>query len=154
MRLLAIDPGETTGYSLWDIPNELYGSPFHPDTDMSKYLVTDGELLFHLGIEGLIQWSDVVAFEKFLLYGHKAKTQIGSEFITVQIIGIIKYICNMYKKPWHSETAQHVKGYFTDNKLKIANVYTTKSRHSRDSIRHALYHVNFNAKKEECGNWF
>lgn len=154
MRLLAIDPGETTGYSIWEIPDDMYGRPFHPYADMSQYLVTDGELSYHHGVEELIKSVDIVVFEKFLLYAHKAKTQIGSEFITSQIIGIIKYICNTHNRAWFSDTAQHVKGYFTDNKLQVAGILKTKSRHSKDSIRHALYHINFNAKKECVGKWF
>lgn len=154
MRLLAIDPGETTGYSIWEISDEQYGTPIHPYADMSKYLVADGELPYHIGLDKLIQEADVVVFEKFLLYAHKAKTLIGSEFITPQIIGMIKYMCKLHSKPWFGETAQHVKGYCTDEKLKRANIYITKSKHSRDSIRHGLYHINFNARKEGAVEWF
>lgn len=76
MITVAFDPGLTTGYCIFD------------DASPVSYGQIHFLKLVEL-VEGLPK-PDVVVYENFQLFGHKAKQQIGSKFETVQAIGIIK----------------------------------------------------------------
>lgn len=76
MITVSFDPGLLTGYCVFDNAKII-------KYDQVKFLELVGVL------EGLPK-PDVVVYENFQLYGHKAKQQIGSKFETVQAIGIIK----------------------------------------------------------------
>jgi len=77
MRVLAFDPGKTTGWALVD------GTHYE-----------GGELLSWYGADRLIikLHPDVVVVESFRLFPHMAKTLIGSTFPTVEVIGTLKYM--------------------------------------------------------------
>ena len=79
MITAAFDPGLTTGYVIFD--ND---KPFKYGQVKFLELVTLVESL---------PTPDVVVYENFELFKHKAKQQIGSKFETVQAIGIIISWC-------------------------------------------------------------
>lgn len=76
MITVAFDPGLTTGYCVFSDGNIV-------TYDQVKFL----ELV---GILEELPKPDVVIYENFQLFKHKAKQQIGSKFETVQAIGMIK----------------------------------------------------------------
>jgi hypothetical protein len=81
------DPGDIhIGFAVWSGSRCMWADE----------LTVDGftEQLEHL--TGLISGTrliEVLVQEKFVLYGWKASEQIGSEFLTSQLIGTSKYIC-------------------------------------------------------------
>lgn len=87
--MIAIDPGDVyTGVAFFEEdPDEPYGwrcidaQEFEPDVflDGLAESLIDGDL-------------DVVIFEKFRLYADKARMQTGSEFLTAQSIGVIRWL--------------------------------------------------------------
>jgi len=125
--LLAIDPGETTGYSIFK----------------------DGELFRH----GVIPWRipvygynylldimvanqpEVVVCEDYRLYANRINAQLGSQIPTIKIIGAIEMLCGTNKIPLFKMMASQAKGFATDDKLKEWGYYKKVNRHSRDSIR-------------------
>mgnify|MGYP001469288196 CR=1 FL=1 len=133
--LLAIDPGETTGYSIFK----------------------DGELLTN----GVIDWNiqvygynylvdimkkhlpNIVVCENFRLYAAKASALTGSQFNTVKTIGNIEILCERNNIPIVKQMAHMAKGFCTDDKLKEWGYYKKVNKHSRDSIRHATYFLLF-----------
>jgi len=83
-------------------------------------------------------------YETYRLYESKAKTQIGNEFETVQIIGVIKYICEKRGIPYIDSPTSN-KAFFTDTRLKSMGLYIPID-HKRDAIRHFLYWLYFTSK--------
>jgi len=156
MRILSLDPGHTTGYSVWDFPDDILGKRQLKYTeDISVYLLDAGTFPYHYDVARLThEWSiERVVFEEFRLYGHKAATQVGSDLATVQVIGILKYICKIRGIKWFKNMAVNAKKAVTDDTLKRHNVWEYKIpasviRHARDSMRHAIYYLNFGVGKE------
>uniref|UniRef100_A0A6M3J3J4 Holliday junction resolvase RuvC n=1 Tax=viral metagenome TaxID=1070528 RepID=A0A6M3J3J4_9ZZZZ len=92
MKILAIDPGQTTGVLLMDT---------HTGSTLGA------ELRLWERLDALIQRTkpDVIVYEAFRLYPHLAKAQIGKSFPTVQVIGVIKYLANQACIPTVEQTA-------------------------------------------------
>ena len=125
--LLAIDPGETTGYSIFK----------------------DGELFKHgviiwkipsLGYEIFVNhlkedFPNAVVCEDYRLYANRVNAQLGSQIPTIKIIGAIEMLCSTNRIPLFKMMASQAKGFATDDKLKEWGYYKKINRHSRDSIR-------------------
>jgi Holliday junction resolvasome RuvABC endonuclease subunit len=153
MKILALDPGEITGVCIIDWP---HNRQIKPREDMSPYIKYQGHIEgkhLHIQAKRLEELRNeygpfaYVIFEKFLLYGHKASTQIGSDMHTSQVIGVIKMWCINNNMPMIEQMAQNAKKFYTDNKLKDHKVYPVGLRHSKDATRHALYAIDFNIFK-------
>lgn len=88
--LLGIDPGLRTGFSFVD------------EIDGDVRVLSEGSVHFN----DIVDWiaeelpSDAmperIVCESFQLFGSKAKQQIGSEFETVQVIGMMKFIAKLH----------------------------------------------------------
>lgn len=153
IKILALDPGECTGVCIVDWP---HNRQIKPREDMSQYIKYQGHIEgkeLHIQAKKLEDLRkeygtfDYVIFEKFLLYGHKAATQIGSEMHTSQVIAVIKMWAMNHHMPKIEQMAQNAKKFYTDQKLKDHKVYPTGLRHSKDATRHALYAIDFNICK-------
>lgn len=128
--LLAVDPGHTTGWCLFDKdPNTEYVSIQRYDAIAYNNLEW-WNLLHTLNPKHVV-------YERFALYGHKAESQINSEFYTCEIIGITKLFAQLYHVPCDVQTAQIGKSIWKDDKLKQFGYYV-KNKHSRDAVRHGL----------------
>ena len=86
MRVLAIDPGGTNGMCWWD------GDDFH----MVAY--------DHVSLHDLPLWlhsfsprPEVIVYENFKLWKHRALQQAGSDLPAAQAIGMIKSYASIYK---------------------------------------------------------
>ena len=145
--VLAFDPGHTTGWALF----------------RSAMLVDSGEISTH-SIEEVLEnamplisdnepW--VVVMEDYRVYKWRAKHHVGSELLTVQVIGALAMLCvqlqvnDIIKQPAHI-----AKGFCTDKKLKEWGYHIPGKRHARDAIRHGCYYLLFGAiqKKDKHGS--
>lgn len=75
---LGIDPGETTGYALFETPEKMLTWGHVAFDDVFDWL------------ENLPDGITVVIIESFTLFQHKAKQQSGSKMKTSQVIGAVK----------------------------------------------------------------
>ena len=146
MRILGLDPGEVTGVAVFDMPE----GQIRPRLDLSKYVLLASQCAFHFDFKALIDEykPDVIVFEQFRLYPHKASVLAGSSLEPVQVIGILKYIAHEYSIPMFCTSAANAKKCYTDSKLKEHNLWVTGKQHTRDAIRHVLYYVDFGSGKE------
>lgn len=152
MVILAVDPGETSGISIFSWPHD---RQIKPREDMTPYLVHIDQIKTTDLVEKVKRIAElintyhpqVLVYEKFLLYGHKAQAQIGSDMYTPQVIGQLKIFVAIYNLQEISNTAQNAKLFYTDKKLKEHNMWQTGMKHCRDSIRHAMYAIDFNLCK-------
>jgi hypothetical protein len=93
MRIVGIDPGQTTGYvdvdfnpdsGHWQVVDAreiAWGARFY-----LKPLIA-GDPNFGMGARPLPTW---IVMEDFTLYAHKAQDQIGSHFPSVRVIGALE----------------------------------------------------------------
>lgn len=142
MNIVSFDPGKTTGVVVahWE-------SGRH----------------FDLLLTGVIPWNDrftqtkdvishykpeYIVIESFRLYPHKAQSQIGKDFPSAQMIGII-------------ETYAHDHGLLAGVRLQPANVRSSvkviddhkrmvgASPHVNDAYRHLRYYIIVNLPNEK-----
>lgn len=140
--VLAIDPGGTNGICLagkygkdWNILS-VKGVEKHV---LYKMLENFGKLEYCADSNELL-----VIYETYRLYASKSKAMIGNEFETVQIIGVIKYICEKNGIKYIDSSTDH-KAFFNDKRLKKMGLYVPID-HKRDAIRHFLYWLYFIVK--------
>lgn len=138
-KLLALDPGETTGWAIFE--NGKMTSCGQWDTsDISS---TYGHLKDILSANVIT----VVVYESYRVYAWKAKEHTHSELHTPQLIGAIKALLGVENIPYYSQSAQIAKGFVTDDKLKAWGLWIKGARHARDAIRHGIYFTLFTQPK-------
>ena len=132
MIWLALDPGETNGWSLWEDERRI-------DAGQDDWERLIGRL-DRLSKNGL----RLIVYERYALRSSAAKSMIGSEFETVQVIGAVKLMgYQLGIKLVGQMPAQ--KEFFDNERLKKLDLYDVGKQHTRDSVRHALYYQYFTA---------
>lgn len=147
-RLLSLDPGETTGFSLFEQGflvkhGEIRTVKYRGDVIQDKNKYIDWPVLADLFVE--CQPTCVVC-ENYRIYAHKLDRHSYSQVETLRVIGGIDMLCNLNWNgdgitPIYYTMAAQAKGFVDDNKLKEWGFWIDGERHSRDSIRHGLYHI-------------
>lgn len=140
--VLALDPGETTGWSVLRV------SPEHIE------LIVQGQFStwpLDEALPGLTQLLDVyepnfLVFESYHIYSWRLNEHSFNEVPTIQIIGMIKTLSLQRSINFGEQTAQTGKAFFTDPRLKMLGLYFEGQKHARDSLRHACQFVTFGLK--------
>lgn len=136
--VIAFDPGGTTGYCVGEYHTEVIG-------------------LFAVRESGAIGWSSVcsriyellsawrpavIVTERFVLYKHKASDQIGSDFPSSQVIGIIKAYSSSLGLPAQIfQNASVANGKPQVRILPEHEPLLQTSEHARDAYRHLRYWI-------------
>ena len=142
-----LEPGTTNIIATGDIRAKEYETVF--DYWHAHYLLINGV-------------DQIISMEDYLLYADKSTSQINSKFETIQLIGLLKYVCWQREKPLHMRNAGQVKkrwsnkilehkGYIVKKGNGWATAYEPSiriNRHILDSIRHAVHYDVLESKKE------
>jgi len=118
MKILAIDPGVSTGVIFVDPvqPEEsTYGKVIHLWEQLDKIIERTSP--------------DVIVIEAFRLYPHMAKTMIGNDFPSSQVIGVTKYLAAKAGIPVVEQMASMAKHIAKNPRL--------HNPHLQDAWRHA-----------------
>lgn len=138
-RLLALDPGETTGYAVFE--NGMLTTIGHRKLGMTDNKKT---LDFEPVVELISDYfPNIVVCENYRIYAWKVNQHTWADLITPKLIGAITYRCSYMNLPLVFQAAQEAKGFVTDKKLKEW-AYYYKGSHARDAIRHGAYYLLFN----------
>lgn len=137
--LIALDPGETTGWAL-----------FH-----DARLTDCGELPTHTikkSLDLLTALFDKhnperIVYEDYRIYGWKTQSHSWDALFTPRLIGCLQTMAAIRDLPWSTQMAQQPKQFCTDDKLKMWGMHQKGMRHARDAIRHGTYYMLFNHKK-------
>lgn len=135
LRVVGVDPGETTGICVFN-GCELLGS---------DQLTTKG---LEEGIDALAKYlrtnkPDIVSIEDYRVYSWESDKHKWAALHTPKLIGAVYTICYLRDIPIKMRMAQAAKGFVTDEKLKAWGLYKKAKRHSRDAMRHAIYSLIF-----------
>jgi len=144
--ILAIDPGETVGWSLFRKGALAeYGQ-------ISIPTFKDGSL------EARDLWSlfdrtqpDVAVIEGYRVYASKAKYHTWSALYTPKLIGYVEAICQSRNIPYHLQMAS-TRMFCTNEKLKAWGYYPTGKGHAADAIRHGCYWLLFHDRRRKSLN--
>lgn len=133
-KLLCLDPGETTGWSLFE-----NGVPTR-----AGQVKTIEDWFVIMELFDTTQPTHVI-YENYRVYANKFDRHAFSEVYTLRLIGAIEFMCSvLYKIPYTNQMAVQAKGFVTDDKLKQWGYYNMGPKHARDSLRHGIYYLLFN----------
>lgn len=138
MRVLAFDPGHTTGWAVFDEG---------PDNKSHK-LIARGIIKDWHGLKELFDeyTPNAIVYEIFRLYAWKASYKTWDTFLEVEVIGVIRYLAETYGVFIHGQTPADGKHFYGDKKLKDMNLYQSVT-HINDATSHALFFLTFNKNK-------
>lgn len=137
-RILALDPGETTGWATFE----------------GQAMVNSGQIkgptLFdcYRQIRALIDLTDPhdLVMENYKIYAWKAKDHSWSELFTPKLIGAIECLMAERDCVVKMQMAQQAKGFCTDDRLKLFGFWPD-GKHARDAVRHAVYYLLFSVAR-------
>jgi hypothetical protein len=140
VRVLALDPGETTGACVFVGPNLTDARQLQTGL-MPIAAITIREYIeyYHRNAGPLA----AVVVEDYRVYSWKTKDHAWAGLHTPRLIGALELICYDFGLQLVKQTAQQGKGFCTDDKLKSWGVYQEGKQHARDAIRHACYYLLF-----------
>lgn len=147
--LLALDPGETTGWSIWECNTASTFVRMHScgqlDTwDKEASSIVNCVRNFPALVSAAQEIGSIeVVMESYRVYEWKADSHSWSDVPTLRIIGSMETRLIDANIPYTFQTAQVAKRFVTDELLKQWGFYERGQRHSRDSMRHALYYILF-----------
>jgi hypothetical protein len=130
--ILSFDPGETTGYCAMTLKGTVRG---FGEFSLSSRVVW---LLRHYH-------PSVVVVESFALYPHKATSQIGSSFRTVEVIGVIRHECAQHHLVLVEQPANQ-RAFFSYRGRVRRYAPSVRGKHALDATRHLLYYLCFKTK--------
>lgn len=138
-RIMTFDPGETTGWATFD-------------PSLEKKKVSAGQQNTKTFDPGSIMdlrdmiasfKPDAVVYESYRIYSWKSENHMWSEVHTLQVIGVVRYLCAEMGIPIYFQSAQIAKNFCTDDKLKDWNQWRAGEKHARDALRHLFYFMIF-----------
>lgn len=139
MRILAIDPGHTTGIALKDFNEKFFEPPY---TSMPVgFFSTVKEI--HRLINAY--FLDLIVVEKFTINAATAKKTTAGSNEAIEIIGATKFM-NFYFNGGdlddnigvEEQKPVDAKNFCTDEKLRRIGWYKPGKDHARDAMRHLL----------------
>ena len=138
IRILALDPGESTGWVFGDGENALRGGTCGRNHKEVAQLIRD-------------EMPDIIVLERFNLYPGMAKSLAWNSFYPCEVIGVIKYMA-MVHGITIVEQAPSVKKYAGDIQ-KYTDWHYVKDRcskvteHTKDAYQHYRYFLIHGLKK-------
>jgi hypothetical protein len=133
-RLLALDPGKTTGWAFFYNGTYYRSGAIPGNAKQIKKLLDDSR-------------PELVVIESYRIYASKAQQHVHSDVPTLQLIGAIRYICETATPtiPTVFQTAAQGKAFCTDDKLREwgFHVRGTGAVHANDATRHACHFLLF-----------
>ena len=136
MKIISLDPGRTTGYSVGLLQDE---QPFQFISKQKK--MTHEELWTEL----CFTQADVVVCESF---DFRNGVRTGTDLIPAELIGVVHLWCARSKKRLDFQNASThgaggKNGYFNNENLKRKGIYVAARPHAMDSLRILLYWYEF-----------
>lgn len=143
MKVLALDPGGTTGWVLYTLKEETYGLTEKWDEGQlgpEEHHVDLYMLINSLCMEALAQNDEfIVVCESFEFRQNRQRDNIN--LMSKEYIGVVKLIAQTLGIPVVFQTAGAAKPFVTDQKLKAMLLYSTNQRHANDAKRHAVFYL-------------
>lgn len=129
MRILALDPGNHTGWVLYDTDTKLISGGTLGESFSKVY--------------ELCTSADLIVYESFNLYPGMARSLAWNEFYPCQVIGVIKLACEqcsikaVKQSPSVKKFAGDLNSLFDKLKKNSPNV----TEHTKDAFLHLKYYL-------------
>ena len=140
MRVIALDPGGTTGVAIMSTDS----NDTSPADTNWKFLELKGA--HHWDLWQLLEREDphYLIYERFQYQRRELDKGVSLSLASVEYIGVLHLWLSSKEKrgsPVYDicQTPAQAKNLWTDDKLLKVGLYTTGSAHIRDATRHLLY---------------
>jgi len=139
-RLLSLDPGQTTGWTVWDC------TPGQDDVRIAHGQLTSWGM--KEGVRNFAALLDqylptFAVYESYHIYDWKLESHSFSDVPTLRIIGGMETQLIQRDIPFTTQSAQVAKTFVDDERLKKFGYWEKGLKHSRDAHRHAIYFLCF-----------
>lgn len=131
MRTLGLDPGETTGYGLFE------------DSDLMAHGIINLPLTNIWSLLNALSPTKIV-MESFRLYPHRAEHKIFSSFPEIEVIGVVRLWCLLNSVELQEQSASIGK---RGNDYLEALGITVSNKHARDAVSHVVIAHNLIGEK-------
>jgi hypothetical protein len=135
LRILAIDPGGTTGWALADSVEHVHGDSIRSTGQCDSELVW--QLLSQIKPK-------LIVYERFDYRPMKIKVDLTP----VEVIGVIKEYARQQEIPTIPQGQAEPKFSFDNKELRELGAYQTALPHANDAIRQLFYYMEFGRKKK------
>lgn len=141
VRLLAIDPGETTGWAIYD-----EGALTHlGHLNCKEHAYTEIRRLLEDRLPTQIVCED------YRVYANKTDAHTWSELFTPKLIGGICMWADTYCTPIHFQMAATVKPFCSPIRLREWGFWKESHRHAMDAVKHGAYFLLFHGRNDTGG---
>ena len=131
-KLVALDPGETTGYATFIDGKPSFAGQINTKDNYNELM----REIMHFNPTFLV-------YEDYKIYPNKVNMHTLSNIPTVKLIGVIEYECGKNNIKAFKMLASTAKGFVTSDKLKDWGFYKSNRRHGMDSLRVGLHFLLF-----------
>jgi len=145
MRVVALDPGGTTGWAFWDSDRSTFGQ-----------ITEEGQLgpgSHHTELWVLLRTFEpnVVVCESFLY-----RQQANAVLVSCEYIGVTELFCQVKHTPLIYQTASviHGGGPWDDVALKKLGLWTRGARHANDAKLHLINYLAENKRGPRQRVWY
>lgn len=134
MRVLAVDPGGTTGFTFWQ------GSDSPTDAEFRTWMDDDPHRVCDTVYDMLYAGLDAVVCENFVIGAGTIKKSRKGSNTAIEIIGALRWLTTRWRCPYALQMPGDVT-YIDDAKLKRMGWYTPGPDHARSSTRHLVHYL-------------
>lgn len=131
MRILAIDPGVVTGFSV--TPQE--GHHHVWETNFGDLSPASPHLSLHATLVKVLP--DVIVCERFDFRQNKK----GVDYTPIEYIGVVHLYCQSTGTPLHfqGQDVKSKKSFWDEKKLRFLGLYNPGLGHAMDALKHRLH---------------
>lgn len=128
--MISLDPGTTTGYVIGNPEDGFVTGQIGPEDH-------------HHALYKLLKAFEpvVVICEAFTFRPNPGRRKIVLD--SKEYIGVTRLYCEEYDIKYVEQQPSQAKGFWTDDKLKKAELWEPGKKHAMDALRHMLYYVTF-----------
>lgn len=144
MRLISLDPGETTGVCIY-LPEKREFILRQETTITGEDFVQFYDLLESWYDKWTLQYDFKVIVEQFnFRMNERERTKIN--YTPREVIGVTKLWAAQHDVPIEMQMAAEGKAFWNDDKLSRIGLNKSGQPHARDALRHMLQYITFTMK--------
>lgn len=132
MRVLAIDPGGTSGFALYQTVPAKHFESWAVEGQMPAVERARMEMSKRV---------DILVVEEFKITAATGRKTRGGSNTAIEIIGALRWIAHARNIPFVIQTPSDALSFMTDAKLKRLGLYTPGPDHARDATRHLVLYL-------------
>lgn len=137
MRILAIDPGLSTGIAYANFENGQLPTPI---TEMPRGW-DEAAKIFRDFLDwefGKYRQPDLIVIERFTINSATAQKSRAGSNLAIELIGAAKYLAWLYDIPVEEQAPADAKNFADDKKLRRIKWHRPGPDHQNDALRHLL----------------